>query len=138
MLCFSTLPQTASGVLEQGACGFTNGDGNLVYPADVYAAAADANEDYPGGLIFRGRLSLMTCQTRHIKASIRGAGHYVCEISSKQLDSNSRQLVQVSSALNEVIMMAWHSCVVAWYSCVVAWHSCVVAWHSVLSRVATA
>lgn len=38
-----------AGVIAQGSCGFTNSDGSLVYPRDVYAAAADANEDYPGG-----------------------------------------------------------------------------------------
>ena len=40
------------GVIEDGACGYTevdeDGDKKLPYPIDVYAAAADTNVDYPG------------------------------------------------------------------------------------------
>jgi exopolysaccharide biosynthesis protein len=39
-----------SGVLQQGACGFTNGDGSLVYPKEVglmrhHAAALAINQN---------------------------------------------------------------------------------------------
>ena len=36
------------GVIEDGACGFTNSDKSLPFPRDIYAAVADTNADYPG------------------------------------------------------------------------------------------
>jgi hypothetical protein len=41
-------PPGQYGILGQGACGYTNSDGSLPFPREMYAAAADANEDYPG------------------------------------------------------------------------------------------
>jgi hypothetical protein len=38
----------AFGVIEDGACGFTNADKSLPFPRGIYAAAADTNADYPG------------------------------------------------------------------------------------------
>jgi hypothetical protein len=36
------------GILAYGSCGYTNSGGGLPYPRAEYAAAADANADYPG------------------------------------------------------------------------------------------
>lgn len=36
------------GVIAQGSCGYTNSDGSLPFPREVYAANADTNVDYPG------------------------------------------------------------------------------------------
>ncbi|KAI8476465.1 MAG: hypothetical protein J3K34DRAFT_455778 [Monoraphidium minutum] len=36
------------GILAFGACGYTNDGGALPFPREQYAAAADANPDYPG------------------------------------------------------------------------------------------
>lgn len=41
-------PPGQYGILAQGACGYTNSDGSLPFPREMYAAAADANADYPG------------------------------------------------------------------------------------------
>jgi hypothetical protein len=41
-------PAGQFGVVAQGSCGYTNSDGSLPFPREVYAAAADTNEDYPG------------------------------------------------------------------------------------------
>jgi cullin-associated NEDD8-dissociated protein 1 len=41
-------PKDQFGVIAQGSCGYTNSDGSLPFPREVYAAAADTNEDYPG------------------------------------------------------------------------------------------
>ncbi|KAG1671486.1 hypothetical protein FOA52_003144 [Chlamydomonas sp. UWO 241] len=36
------------GILAYGSCGYTNSDGSLPFAKETYAAAADANVDYPG------------------------------------------------------------------------------------------
>jgi cullin-associated NEDD8-dissociated protein 1 len=41
-------PKDQFGIVAQGSCGYTNSDGSLPFPREVYAAAADTNEDYPG------------------------------------------------------------------------------------------
>jgi hypothetical protein len=41
-------PPGQFGIIGQGACGYTNSDGSLPFPREMYAAAADANADYPG------------------------------------------------------------------------------------------
>jgi hypothetical protein len=41
-------PPGQFGIVGQGACGYTNSDGSLPFPREMYAAAADANADYPG------------------------------------------------------------------------------------------
>lgn len=41
-------PAGQFGVIAQGSCGYTNSDGSLPFPREVYAAVADTNEDYPG------------------------------------------------------------------------------------------
>jgi cullin-associated NEDD8-dissociated protein 1 len=41
-------PQAQFGVIEHGSCGYTNSDGSLPFPREMYAAAADTNEDFPG------------------------------------------------------------------------------------------
>ena len=38
------------GILSYGSCGYTNSDGSLPYARTAYAAMADANPDYPGGV----------------------------------------------------------------------------------------
>ena len=37
------------GILAYGSCGYTNSDESLPFPRAAYAAAADGNQDYPGG-----------------------------------------------------------------------------------------
>ena len=41
-------PAGQFGIIEQGSCGYTNSDGSLPFPKEMYAAVADTNEDYPG------------------------------------------------------------------------------------------
>jgi len=41
-------PAGQFGIIAQGSCGYTNSDGSLPFPKEIYAAAADTNEDYPG------------------------------------------------------------------------------------------
>lgn len=41
-------PEAQFGIIEQGNCGYTNSDGSLPFPREMYAAVADSNEDYPG------------------------------------------------------------------------------------------
>lgn len=41
-------PAGQFGIIAQGSCGYTNSDGSLPFPKDMYAAAADTNLDYPG------------------------------------------------------------------------------------------
>ena len=41
-------PAGQFGVIEYGSCGFTEANGTLPYPIDVYAAVSDQNLDYPG------------------------------------------------------------------------------------------
>jgi len=41
-------PAGQFGIVAQGSCGYTNSDGSLPFPREMYAAAADTNEDYPG------------------------------------------------------------------------------------------
>ncbi|KAF6266008.1 hypothetical protein COO60DRAFT_638698 [Scenedesmus sp. NREL 46B-D3] len=53
-------PAGSFGVLAYGSCGYTNGDGSLPYPADMYAAAADTNVDYAGSC---GRCYQVRCRT---------------------------------------------------------------------------
>eukprot|EP00955_Chlamydomonas_euryale_P068050 360002-Chlamydomonas_euryale.AAC.4 len=43
-----------------GSCGYTNGDGSLPFPKETYAAAADANTDYPGSC---GRCYEVRCES---------------------------------------------------------------------------
>ena len=53
-------PAGQYGVLEQGACGFTNSNGALPYPRDIYAAASDTTPDYPGSC---GRCYQVRCRS---------------------------------------------------------------------------
>ncbi|WIA20876.1 hypothetical protein OEZ85_005223 [Tetradesmus obliquus] len=53
-------PPGQYGILAQGACGYTNSDGSLPFPREMYAAAADANADYPGSC---GRCYQIRCRT---------------------------------------------------------------------------
>eukprot|EP00775_Hariotina_reticulata_P000770 gene770-1081_t len=57
-------PAGQYGVLEHGSCGYTNSDGSLVYPKEVYAAAADANMDYPGSC---GRCYQVRCKSGEVE-----------------------------------------------------------------------
>jgi hypothetical protein len=41
-------PEAQFGIIEQGNCGYTNSDGSLPFPREMYAALADTNEDFPG------------------------------------------------------------------------------------------
>lgn len=54
-------PAGQFGVIEHGSCGYTNSDESLPFPREVYAAAADTNEDYPGscGRCYQVSLCLM-------------------------------------------------------------------------------
>jgi cullin-associated NEDD8-dissociated protein 1 len=53
-------PKGQFGVIEYGSCGYTNSDGTLPFPKEVYAAVADTNEDYPGSC---GRCYQVRCKT---------------------------------------------------------------------------
>jgi cullin-associated NEDD8-dissociated protein 1 len=52
-------PAGQFGILAQGSCGYTTSDGSLPFPRNMYAAAADSNEDYPGscGRCYQVRLA---------------------------------------------------------------------------------
>jgi cullin-associated NEDD8-dissociated protein 1 len=41
-------PAGQFGIIAQGSCGYTNSDGSLPFPREMYAANADTNVDYPG------------------------------------------------------------------------------------------
>ena len=41
-------PAGQYGIIAQGSCGYTNSDGSLPFPREMYAANADTNVDYPG------------------------------------------------------------------------------------------
>lgn len=75
-------PKGQFGIIEYGSCGYTNSDGSLPFPREVYAAVADTNEDYPGscGRCYQvGQLSAMPAMHSYCLCRVLHSRPCCCE-----------------------------------------------------------